>query len=265
MVLGLLGAVAHAQVAPAREFDAASIKTVTGAPVPAGSPAPDRFVRTAVTLRTLVQFAYDVSPARVVGGPAWADEARFNVNATTTGTPSEADMRAMVRRLLEQRFALRARTDRRDLPYSELRIARADGALGSQIRPASFDCSTVVTDGVPASQLPMGDDGFPKCGFYALQRPGVVTIRMRGVPMARLIEHVEQRMRRPIVDRTSLTGRFDLDLATAPGGPAGAQVSTDAPTGIDVALAEQLGLVLRSTQGSVDVVVIDSAEMPTAD
>jgi uncharacterized protein (TIGR03435 family) len=78
---------------------------------------------------------------------------------------------------------------------------------------------------------------------------------------------------RPIVDRTGLTGRFDIDLTYLPeleninGRPASdspflpAQV-TGAPS-VFTAVQEQLGLKLEAARGPVEVMVIDRIERPT--
>ena len=73
------------------------------------------------------------------------------------------------------------------------------------------------------------------------------------------------------MDRTGLTGTFDVLLAFSPEGTlelpmlAGAQPRPDrhAPS-IFTALREQLGLSrLDSGRGAVDVLVVDSVERPT--
>jgi uncharacterized protein (TIGR03435 family) len=75
-----------------------------------------------------------------------------------------------------------------------------------------------------------------------------------------------------VLDRTGITGAFDLELDWTPDQPAS---PTDAARAIDrpadpglsifTALQEQLGLKLESTKGPVDVIVIDRAEQPTPD
>jgi uncharacterized protein (TIGR03435 family) len=85
---------------------------------------------------------------------------------------------------------------------------------------------------------------------------------------------------RPIINRTGLTGGFDVELEfapdgslsaapgagaapTTPGQPAGAAVlDIDRPT-LFAALQEQLGLKLESRKEQVEVLVIDRAEPPT--
>lgn len=73
-------------------------------------------------------------------------------------------------------------------------------------------------------------------------------------------------MHRRIVDRTGLTGHFDIDLVYTPDdGPAmfnGTPISGDAPA-LSTALREQLGLKLTSAKESLPVVVVDRAEPPT--
>jgi uncharacterized protein (TIGR03435 family) len=75
---------------------------------------------------------------------------------------------------------------------------------------------------------------------------------------------------RLVVNRTELTGPFDIDLeftrdlgAPAPpeGGP---DRATDSRTSIFTALREQVGLRLEPQKGSVGVLVIDRVERPTA-
>jgi uncharacterized protein (TIGR03435 family) len=81
-----------------------------------------------------------------------------------------------------------------------------------------------------------------------------------------------------VVDKTGLTGTYDIDLTYAldPGingfgrdlppqaGAPPPAANSDAPS-IFGALQEQLGLKLDATKGQIDVLVIDSAEKPSAD
>jgi uncharacterized protein (TIGR03435 family) len=90
-------------------------------------------------------------------------------------------------------------------------------------------------------------------------------------------------VRRVVVDRTGLTGRFDfeliwtpdqLPLADSPNRIAVGGVEIDLTGGANVdpngaalltALREQLGLKLESARGPVEVFVIDRVERPTPD
>ena len=96
-------------------------------------------------------------------------------------------------------------------------------------------------------------------------------IAANGVTMARIAAFLMNPftdIERPIVDRTGLSGTFDLSvewsLARDSAQPPAPQVEDVGPTFLE-ALREQLGLKLKSTKGAVDVIVIDHIERPTAD
>lgn len=70
-----------------------------------------------------------------------------------------------------------------------------------------------------------------------------------------------------VVDRTGLNGNFDMELQWTPDVIRSAAAGTPAGDGpsLFTALQEQFGLKLESARGPVDYLVIDSAEIPTAD
>ena len=68
-------------------------------------------------------------------------------------------------------------------------------------------------------------------------------------------------MDRPLIDKTSLKGLYDIKLQFTPE-PAPANQTTDLPT-VFTAIQEQLGLKLESTKGPVETLVIDSAQRPS--
>jgi uncharacterized protein (TIGR03435 family) len=69
---------------------------------------------------------------------------------------------------------------------------------------------------------------------------------------------------RPVLDRTRLSGTYDFTLRWTPPGRAGgpADDDPDRPS-LVTALREQLGLKLDAQRAVLDVLVIDSADMPT--
>jgi uncharacterized protein (TIGR03435 family) len=76
-------------------------------------------------------------------------------------------------------------------------------------------------------------------------------------------------VKRVVVDRTGLTGNFDLEVDAVevqPPGPLGPSARpSDTTLSIFTTLPEQLGLTLESAKGPVDIVVINHAEKPTTD
>lgn len=80
--------------------------------------------------------------------------------------------------------------------------------------------------------------------------------------MPRLATLLSRFERQTIVDRTGLTGTYELKLVWSPEPDlaAGAQAPTETAPGpsLVTALAEQLGLRLEARKGPLPVVVIDS-------
>ena len=97
-----------------------------------------------------------------------------------------------------------------------------------------------------------------------------------GMPLSRLTVALSQQVNRVVIDRTGLTGNFDLELAFAPEfqgrgglppeGPGASPqpVASDAPS-LFTALQEQAGLKLDAQRAPIEVLVIDSVEHPTED
>jgi uncharacterized protein (TIGR03435 family) len=90
--------------------------------------------------------------------------------------------------------------------------------------------------------------------------------------LSQFAEALGRLLERPVVDRTGLTGTFDVVLGFSPEGtvelpvPPGAQPRPDPnATSIFTALREQLGLRLDSGRGAVEVLVVDSVQRPTLD
>ena len=277
IVLAIAGgfALSPAQARQRDRFDVASIKPqpdISASRV--ATPSPDRFYRTAITLIDLVNYAWDVRPYRIVGGPEWVRTEHWEVNAKAAAAADPPVMRVMVQRLLEERFALKWHRETRQLPLYHLVPARSDGP-GPAPKPAEFDCRPYTEAGSRLAEPPPIN---PRTGRRRCLRGisfggGVRTITMDGVSTARLADVLSVDVQRHVVDRTGLTGAYDVDLtfidegpvlSGAVRGPAGATTSPDAVP-LFTALQEQLGLKLESARGPVDVIVIDSAERPTSD
>ncbi|MBA2604807.1 MAG: TIGR03435 family protein [Acidobacteria bacterium] len=230
-------------------------------------------VATNVTLRELVAFAnqrYPFDQREVTGGPPWVDSDRFDVVAKATGEhvvdPDGAPRQTllMLRTLLAERFKLKAHEENRDRSVYLLMMATAEGTLGLKLRQSDIDCGAVMKGQRPAMQPGQG----PPCGFKT--PPGRLFANTFTMPaIASLISrHVD----RPVVDRTGLEGRFDIELEAAEikppadykPGPSDLALPPAAGPSIFVAVREQLGLKLEPQFAPVAVLVIDHAERPSA-
>ena len=266
---GSLFASLQAQETP-RSFDVVSIKPrVVQAPIGGGGNAPDRFERPDTDLMLLIRYAYDLFPFQVVGAPDWVTSKRWEVSAKASGPVNTAAMRTLVRRMLEDRFGLRAHQETRELPIYELVMLRSDRRLGPKIKPAAVDCTPFLSGQRPMQESPREpDSGFPLCSVGASIGGGLLTPRLNGQPLTGLIRNLEASLQRRVVDKTGLQGNYDIELtyvderllsqvpgAERPADSAGASLFT--------ALQEQLGMKLESSRGPVEVLVIDSVSEPT--
>jgi uncharacterized protein (TIGR03435 family) len=255
-------------------FEVASIKPRSGARILSTASRPDRFTHPDATLIDLMRYAYNVQAFQIEGGPGWMRSSRFEVNAKAATVPSVDGMRALVRRLLADRFMLRTRTDTREMPMYELVVARRDGALGEKLRRSTFDCEAVISSGTAtAEDLVRCDLRFrPKMVQARGGRPAIesMTLMLQGVRLSRLATLLQNEVERVIVDKTGLDGTWDLEVEFAQQGrrPAGLPGPPSPPPDgppLMTAIQEQLGLKLESVRGPVPILVIDSAELPTPD
>lgn len=246
---------------------------------------PGQFTITNVPARQIIQFAYQLQPFQIVGGPDWLLKDRFDVVAKTPANtpplgppganPGPSPMALMVQNLLAERFKLRVHRDTREMPIYALVLARPGGKLGTNIERPTVDCAAVRGRGPGPGGAPAGPPAPPKpgerppCGMF--MGPG--NIAAGSVTMAQFANSLAARVGRPVIDKTGLDGLWAFDLSFAAELPPGAQLppgvqlpptDPNAPT-LFTALQEQLGVKLDATKGPVDVVVIDSVDHPTED
>jgi uncharacterized protein (TIGR03435 family) len=240
-----------AQQPPAPSFDAVSIKiNRSGAQGGTSRGQPGRYVGVNVTLMRLIRLAYRPI-SEFDGGPDWKDRDHFDVEAASSANPSQAEMLAMLRTMLADRFKLRARTETRALPVYELMVARSDGRLGPALTRVADACPPPPSGAPPAASA-----GAPlvRCGFTV--QDGV----LKGMGTLENIASELVIAGRRTVDRTALAGVYSIDLRWSPDNVAG--LPADAPPEIFTAAREQLGLRLQAATAPTEVLVIESAERP---
>ena len=254
-------------------FEVASIKR--------GQPGTQRFgvnirgseVRAVnMPLRLIVNWAYNIQPVIrhdiVEGGPGWIDTDGFDIVAKALARPSADDARQMMRALLAQRFKMRLHTENRDVPVFALVLAKKDGSFGPGLKRSAHDCAALNEAfqnnkfGVPRSA---------ECGLRRQGDPRLRTVWHGSGGMAVLIYSIsrERDIDRRIVDRTGLTGTFDIDLTFDSARPRLEGLNEITPsddgTSVFTALQEQLGLKLEARHDAVAATVIDHVEKPTPD
>lgn len=191
------------------------------------------------TLRALAQFAYrqaSDSPFAavytIVGGPAFIDKDRYDVEAKTENKVPLELARAMMRSLLEERFALAVHTETRELPVYDLAIGKG---------------------GVKMKQLPDDAEG------YMRPVPGKRATYVYAAPISTFVGLAQAWADRLIIDKTGLTGMFEelqTDDVTNAGAAPGANVAI-------LRFEDNTGLRLIPAREMVEVLVIDHAEKPS--
>lgn len=240
LTLSVLAPIAIAQTAAGNSFDVVSVKT-------GGDPSrgmsmythPSSFSVTNVTLKYLIQFAWDVKGFQISGGPGWIGSDRFTIQAKSEHR-LDADLpekyteqiHSRIRSLLADRFELRLHTEQRTMPVYELVVA----AAGPKLSPAK--------EGKP--------EGWSS-GSGLLKGT-----RVKAGTIARALADPTGRL---VIDRTGLDGYYDYTLTWTPDSAVSEQA---AGPSLFTAVQEQLGLRLKAAKGPVEVLVIDRAEKPSA-
>ena len=226
-----------------------------------------RFTATNVTARQLLETAYrrnGYDEREISGGPSWIDTDRFDVAAKAPaehvfdadGSPRQTWY--MLRRLLADTFKLKVRYENKEQPAYALVVASPDGRLGPGLSRSSIDCASVM------AKLLQGERpaGGPQCAFGAYPR----RLTARAVTIPALASYLSKIVNRPVLDRTGLTGSFDLEVegveVVQPGPPGPSTRPSDTTRSIVEMLPEQLGLRLEDSRGPVEIIVIEHAEKP---
>ena len=254
---------ASPQTRPPLAFDVASVKPAaqerTGQ---AGSPSPARVHFANITLLRLIDFAYDLRPYRSLGAPQWVGSERWEVSARSDRVPAPGERRAMLQHLLAERFGLKAHIETRELPIYTLVLARGDRRLGPNMKPAIVDCEPFRSGQLSLAAPDVPDDVRRRCGVAdRLWGGGAVTTYHAGFSTTRLARSLEESVNRVIVDKTGLTGSFDIELTYEDRRFLGSSKPREAPA-LLTAVQEQLGLRLVASRGPVDVLVIDAVARP---
>ena len=107
----------------------------------ANDPDQSHFRTINVSLKELLQFAYDIPKSQIFGGPRWFDSVTFDIDAKADASvdkqlhalpPDQTrhQKQLMVQTLLADRFQLTAHQETRQLPVYSLVVAKG----GSQIQ-----------------------------------------------------------------------------------------------------------------------------------
>jgi uncharacterized protein (TIGR03435 family) len=195
------------------------------------------------TVQSMLLFGFGLQRVQLVSAPDWIQTELWNAEgyADAPGEPNHEQMQSLVRKLLTERFGLVVHKEQKEMPVYFLTLAK--GGLRMT--------STVDDPNGPQSESDREDDGR-------------ATMNARNFPTGQLASVLMRVfLDRPVLDKTGLTGHYDLQLKWT-------QEDIRAPTdgsalpGLFTAIEEQLGLKLEPAKAMADVLVIDKVERPGA-
>jgi uncharacterized protein (TIGR03435 family) len=199
-----------------------------------------RFVATATTVRTLLRIAFGIDDNRMSGAPGWTDNETFDITATTAGhveikTPLQ--FQQVILSLLEDRFQLKVHRERKEGAVYWLEVDKP-GKLGPSLKPSN-----------PESQPNMSTNSNGSRSVMKVSK----------VSMADVAAALRRQLGLQVEDHTGLDGYFDFQIEWAP---------DEKPDSVDppliTVLKEHLGLKLHSAKGTIELLVIDRIEHPSA-
>jgi uncharacterized protein (TIGR03435 family) len=198
---------------------------------------------------------------------------RVDVLAKAASPAPVATLQRMLQPLLAEYFKVAVRREPRDMDVFAMVVANP-GRLGPQLRRNDDSCDdSVGTAGGFARAPEAAPNQKGTCGILP---GGAGRIVARGLDMPGLAAFIGTVPGRMVIDRTHLTGRFDIDLtytpsafsaealAQRPGATPPPAVDPSGPPLI-TALREQLGLRLDPVRAPVEVLVIEHAEPLSVD
>jgi uncharacterized protein (TIGR03435 family) len=248
LILAALAFSLAGQDAPRPAFEVISVKAPTPESRRMGiglfTYAGGRIHATNYTLKQLIHDAYNLEMFRILGGPHWLDEDRFEVEAKPAASsdlakwipesfksPPNAEMRLMLQTLLADRFQLKAHFETRQESIYSL----------------------VVSKGGQRLHVPADKTAQP---FVSFMQNG---LRGTNATIDQLIERIARILGRPVLNHTGIQGNFDFNIVYSPEEMA----NNDGSTLLLSAIQEQLGLKLETQPGSVEVLVVESAAKPS--
>jgi uncharacterized protein (TIGR03435 family) len=227
---------AAAAAAFGQSFEVASIKPSS----PAGSHAPNDPLTLSIwgaTLKLLIAQAYDVPIEQVSGGPAWTDSDRFEIVAKAASPATQSQKMEMLRALLADRFQLKFHRQPGTLRAYALVVAKGGIKFHA---PKEGDPPPVAAPGALALRAGMK------------QLASIIAIYVTGNFPAPGEPPLSEPERLPVVDRTGLTGAYDIVI--------------DLHRSRDwfAILEPQLGLKLEPQKVAMEMFIIDNAMRPSA-
>jgi bla regulator protein blaR1 len=247
LALGLAQSQMPAASTPAGSFEVATVKPTKPGSMgmmlrirPGG-----RFAANGITVKFLLQEAYNVKDQQIAGAPPWVESERFDIDAKAEDSEGAAmdklppeqrkdRLMQMMQSLLADRFKLALGHEKKEMAVYALVVAKG----GPKLKPSTFDPSKFKPSDKPPDGPPPKPSGPPVPGKAGgpprggegiwMQGPGQLNLMAAQLPM--FVNVLSRLTGRIVIDKTGLTGRYDCSLhwtpdpsegPMIPGGPKG--------------------------------------------
>ena len=208
-----------------------------------------RIAVTNYTLKMLVEEVYGVQEFQVRGGPKWADDEKYSIDAIPPSASESGKVRTKsCKSILTQEQHLMLRSLLRERFKAATHEERQQGALYKLVRTTEHPKLLPPADRNAYSVVTYGFTGIP-------ERPDFM--RGENASMGQFAVRLAEMLKRPVLDQTRLEGRFDFSISYV-------KEPVDPSQGPSLFTAvRELGLKLESGKGPVTYLIIDHAERPS--
>jgi len=225
-----------------------------------------------ISARELIRDAYGYrnrADGEILSAPKWIDDERYDVEAkASVEFPLSSSVglspagESALRALLAERFNLKVRIEVQPRPVYELVLRRADRALGPNLKPSKGGCQSFferepVNVGLVIDKPRDGEPEALRPCAPSASAGAIIVENMTMSDYVRILQ-VRPQINRTVIDRTGLSGRFDMAIQADPD-PTSAYVMP----ALKPLLESQLGLTLRDAEAPVEVLVIEHIDHPT--
>jgi bla regulator protein BlaR1 len=217
------------------------------------------------TVKKLIEVAYGIKHFQISGGPSWMSSELYSITAKPESATEYSQALLMLQSLLAERFQLVIRRESKEMPIY--------GLVAAKSGPKFKEVSESDPDMVEVAKRPdvMAGGRRPRINII---RRGRLTIQ--GADMTMLAADLSNFLGRMVLDKTGLSGMYDLRLEWTPDeDQVGMFQAMGVPEGFGApppdwhgptlfsALEEQLGLRLDSQKGPVEMLVVERVERPS--
>ncbi len=214
------------------------------------------------TMLDLIKTAYGVEAERVVGGPNWLENDRFDVFAKAPEGTTSDTAKPMLRALLADRFQLAVHNDTKPVPAYAIKVGKRP-SLKSSDGSGETGCKFGAMPPPPPPPSPGGPP--PPPPFFSYSCANITMAKFAEALTTTIFLAPQYLNDRLVVDETELKGAWNFDLKFTPRGMITPTGPVPGALSLFDAMEQQLGLKLDPVEVPMPVIAVDSVnQKPSA-